>query len=782
MGVTFRTGVATRRIHPPANLMRRLVLFSLGLLVAALAPGGLEARAQTAPATPDSTKPLPAAAPASPSSDSAAAPSPLPADDATIQLERYDVTATNEDGDYDATGMGSVEQQMRDEPFSNDLINADEFMLDADGVELAAELAAVAETSPADRIVGEDRLNLRGFPTPMLRNGFIQLGIPEVLNTGQTIVIQGPLVPVLGRAAPGGIQNFMSARPRPKEQLRLATSAGWGDGVARQRANLEWTGPLVPKKNWQRLAVDWTRSTGPEDFADQQSLAASASLTVRHSRAASTMVSVDYREIRAQAAAGIPEYIPLGATKIVGPYRSLARFNANGPDAGLRRRSAAFGAVFDAQPTKALAVRAGIEGWWRRVEQDRFTTSQYNLATGLLAGTREPRHLEQPQQALAAQLEATLRFRRWQAEHKLMASASHTWGRYLREERALSLAERNALPADVRRFDPFAPNWFWPAYDAARYSRILTDRLEHARYASVEVSDRAAWQRGRIVLTTGLRYDQVSLEVEDRRPGSPSPRTHDRTGQWSSHAGVNWQLKAGKLLAFATTSTAFDPSTPVDARTGRIQNNETTLGYETGLRGRTLAGQLNYSASGYVLLNQHIARRNPLYNDPIADANQTQPQLVASGEERFAGGRVELRWQASKAVALGLKGSHVRAVTTASPDLPQEVGRPLTRLPSFNVSANVRYRAPNPAGGFSCGASWQYLDGYVANHEDARREFLDYPGYGLVSVNAGWSWRRKKGQLELETGVRNVFDRDLLASHARLGAGRELSLSARMVF
>ena len=697
-------------------------------------------------------------------------------------MDRYDVTATGEDEGYDATGMGSVEQQLRDEPFSNDLISADEFTLDADGVELATELAAVAETSPADRIAGEDRLNLRGFPTPMLRNGFIQIGFPEVLNTGQTIVIQGPLVPVLGRAAPGGIQNFMSARPRPKESFRFGTTASWGEGLDRQRANLEWTGPLVPKKNWQRLALDWSRSAGPEDFTRQRTVGGSAAITLKHSRSASTLLSVDYRDIHALAAAGIPEYIPVGAAKIVGPYRPLARFNANGPDAGVRRRSAAVGLVFDGQPTKSLALRAGVEGWWRRVEQDRFTTSQYNLATGLLAGTREPRHLEQPQQAVAAQLEATLRFRRWRAEHKLLAAASHTWGRHVREERALTVADRNALPADVRRFDPFAPNWYWPAYDPALYSRVLTDRLEHARYASVEISDRAAWKRGRVVLTTGIRHDQVDLEVEDRRPGNATPRTADRTGQWSSHAGVNWQPRQGKLLVFASTSTAFDPSTPVDARTGRIQDNETTLGYEAGLRGRALAGKLNYSASGYLLLNRHIARRNPLYNDPVADANQTQPQLVASGEERFTGGRVELRWQPAKSVTVNLKGSHVRAVTTASPDLPQEVGRPLTRLPAFNVSANLRYRSPNPKRGFTCGAGWQYLDGYVANYEDARRDFLSYPGYGLVSVNAGWSWRVKKRQLEVETGVRNVFDRDLLVSHARLGTGREISLSARMVF
>jgi len=711
-----------------------------------------------------------------------AAATPVPVEEPVIQLGKYDVIATAEDDGYDATGLGSFEQQMRDEPFSNDLISAEEFSLDADNMELAGELAAVAETSPADRIAGEDRLNLRGFPTPMLRNGFIQIGIPEVLNTGQTIVIQGALVPVLGRAAPGGIQNFMSARPRPKDRFRSTASAGWGEGYDRQRANLEWTGPLVPKKNWQRLALDWSRSAGPVEYARQESRAASGALSFRHSRAASTLVTLDYRDIRALASAGIPEYFPAAGSRIVGPYLPLARFNVNGPDGGIRRRSAVFGAVFDSQPSKRLAVRAGLEGWWRKVEQDRFTNSQLNLETGLFTGTREPRHLEQPQQALAAQVEATLRFQRFRAEHKLMASASHTWGRYLREERALSVADRNALPEDVRRFDPLAPNWFWPRYDRELYSRVLTDRLEHAEYASFELSDRAAFQRGRIVLTAGVRYDEVELDVQDRRPTATLPRTADSTGQWSGHAGVNWQARPGKLLLFATTSTAFDPSTPVDARTGRIQDNETTLGYETGLRGRGLAGKLTYSASGYLLYNQHIARRNPLYNDPVADANQTQPQLVASGEERFTGARLDLRWQATPAVSLNVKGAHVRAVTTASPDLPQEVGRPLSRLPAFTASANLRYRAPGPQGGFTCGAGWHYLDGYVANYEDARRDFLSYPGYGVLALNAGWSWKTKARQFDLDAGLRNAFDRDLLASHARIGAGREVSLSARLVF
>lgn len=700
-------------------------------------------------------------------------------DDTVVKLDPFAVQIVNDGDGYDATGMGTVEEEMRDEPFSNDLISAGEFSADPDTIELETELSAVAEPSVADRIAGEERLNLRGFPTPAQRNGFIQIGIPETLNASQTIVIQGPLVPVLGRAAPGGIQNFLTARPQSRGQSRVQLSAS---SLNRRRVAYEITGPLVPKKAWKRLAVEWQRRTGPEEFAREETWLASGALTWRHSAAASTMLSLDYRDTTANASPGIPEYRETATGRIVGPYLPLALFNASGPKADIVRRSAVAGLQFDTVPMKGLALRASLEGWWRTIEQDRFTTSQLNLDTGLFSGTREPRHLEQPQQAFAAQLEATLRFQRFGAEHKFLISGNQTLGEYVREERALSVADRNALPESVRRFDPYAPDYFSPDYSPELYSRVLNDRFERGRYTSVEASDRMAFRRGLLVLTTGVRFDEVGQRVENRLPGAPVPWTRDSTAQLSYHAGLNYQLRPGRLLLFASTSTAFDPSTPVDARTGRIQDNETTLGYETGLKGRAREGRLDFSASGVLLYNRNIARRNPLYNDPIADANQTQPQLVASGEERFGGGRFEIKWKAADTLYFNLKGSYVRAITTASPDLPQEVGRPITRLPAYNVTASVRRRSTDPKGGLTWGAGWQYLDGYVASYEDSRREFLAYPGYGLMSLNAGYQWRIGPRQIDLDASVRNVLGRDLLASHARTNADRELTVSARLAF
>ncbi|MCC6415356.1 MAG: TonB-dependent receptor, partial [Opitutaceae bacterium] len=250
----------------------------------------------------------------------------------------------------------------------------------------------------------------------------------------------------------------------------------------------------------------------------------------------------------------------------------------------------------------------------------------------------------------------------------------------------------------------------------------------------------------------------------------------------SHHTGLNYQWLPSKLLLFGSYSTAFDPSTPVDARTGRIQRNETTEGYEAGLRGRTLAKRLAYSVSGVLLYNHHIARRNPLYNDPVADAAQNQPQLVAAGEERFTGAKFEFKWKTTDTVSAQIKGSYVRAITTASPDLPAEVGRPIARLPAFTLNSSIRGAPPGGRNGLIWGLGWQYVSGYVANYADPRRDFLDYPGYGLVTLNTGYQWQLGKRQLRLDTQLRNALNRDLLASHARANAPRELTVTARLTF
>jgi iron complex outermembrane receptor protein len=707
---------------------------------------------------------------------------PARAEEEPVKMEQFHVSAKPGDEGFDATGMGSYENQLRDPLFSNDLISVEALEDDPLAIELKTELGLIATPSAVDLATGDSRVGLRGFPTPLLSNGFVRMGGIDVLNTARTIVIQGALVPVLGRGAPGGIQDFWTNRPRATRGRRIDFAVS---SLERQAAVVEVNDPLIPKRAWHRIAADWSRKTGPETFTASETRSVNGALTWRHGAAASSLFSVDYAQTRATLAPAIPEYREASGGKIVGPYLPLAGFNALGPEAGIRRRSVVANFILDAQPHPKIALRAGLEAWWRRIEQDRFTTGLLNLATARFEGIREPLHSEQPQHASVVRVEATGRFAALGVEHKLLLAASHTVGDFLREERALPVALRNALPAGLRNFDPVAPDYSRPSFSRDLYNRILTDRTERTRYTAIELTERIGFARGRTVITAGLREDLVGLELSDRRIGLPpaQARVSDAVSELSYHLGINYQLRPGRVLLFATTSTAFNPSTRVDLRTGKIQGNETTRGCEGGWKARSADQRLELTASAFSFVNQDISRRNPLYGDPVHDANHTQPQLVAAGEEQFTGGKLEGRWKLAPPLAFSLSARHVRAITTASPDLPEEIGRALTRFPPYSMGATATYAfGPGRWTGLSLSGSWTYFSAFVAAYEDRYRNQLEYPGYGLAALSASYSLRRDGRTHGFGLAVRNLFDADLLRKLARLGAGREISASYRLMW
>jgi iron complex outermembrane receptor protein len=234
---------------------------------------------------------------------------------------------------------------------------------------------------------------------------------------------------------------------------------------------------------------------------------------------------------------------------------------------------------------------------------------------------------------------------------------------------------------------------------------------------------------------------------------------------------------------FATASTAFNPSTRVDIRTGRIQGNETTQGYEGGFKARVPEVQLEITGSAFTFVNQDISRRNPHYDDPILDANHTQPQLVAAGEERYSGGKIEGRLAPWKPVTVSFRASYVHAITTASPDLPEEIGRELTRFPPLNLSLAASHGVGRgPLKGLSVSASWSYISDFVSNYEDRQRFHLEYPAYALTNVSASYPLRRGRYTHSVGLAVRNVFDSDLLPKLARVGSGREITASYRLMY
>ena len=701
-------------------------------------------------------------------------------EDTPVLMDPLLVPVGREDARYDGTGLGSLEAERTDPPFSNDLVSGAETEEEDLGAELNTELQAIATVNPVDLAAGVSRVDLRGFPTPRLRNGFTQLGVPEVLNPERTELIQGPLTPVTGQAAPGGIQNFMTARPRSQPSRRLSVSATTSES---RQARFETTSPLVPRKAWYRLAGAWSRKDGPQAFAYRETRGIEGALTVRHHPKASTLLQFDYQEMRGNIAPGLPEYRENRTGKVIGPYLPLADFNAAGPGTGLRKRVWNVSLLVEAQPWRPLALRAGVQAYGRVLDEDRWTTGQFVLDSGKFGGTREPQHYEQPLRAVVGQVDATLRFARSGVDHKVLASLAHSRVTYDRLQRGLDAAERAQLPLSVRSFDPYEPDYFQPAYSPDYFRRVITDRSERTGYTTLVVSERAAFAHGKVVATAGLRADRVEFLLEDRKPGADRPLVRDRTSEVTWHAGANYLVKPSRLLLFGNASTAFQPSTRVDARTGQLQGNDTTRGLELGAKGLFFDRRLHLTALVYAFANQNISRRNPLYNDPILDAQLTQPELVASGEEEFTGASVDVRGQITPHWSVSGRAGYTRAVTVRSPDLPQEEGRSLTRIPRYTFALQQRYGfSAGRWNGLSLGMGLTYIGEFVQNYEGSSRAYLAYPSYVLTSVNAGYRWREGKRQHTVGLSCSNLLDRDLLASHARVGAERDVGVSYSLTY
>lgn len=748
------------------RLFRALSLFLVSTLT------GWSQAAPTTPALPDAA---PVGGPLQ-----SLAPSPLGsavAKDSPIELSAFKVDDKNEDPDYDPTGMDGPEIEMGEPPFSNDFLSGEpsDTALSAD---LNIELALASGASPADIAAGISRVALRGFPTPKLRNGFTQVGIPEVLNIGSSETIQGPTVSVTGKSAPGGIQNFVTARPRGRRYNRIDTGFSTR---GQRRTGFESTGVINPKHAWHRVAFAYTERFGPEKYSFNRSYTVNGAVIWRINRAFSTMFQVDYDERIGNYFPGVPEYRPTATAKVVGPWRPLAGFNAYGPNAGLRKRVASASFQVEGQLGRHYSVRGAIQGFMRELDQDSWTQGQYVLDLRKFGGIREPIHTEQPFRSLASEAEITGRYALAKSDHKVTFSVENAHTNFHRAQSALPTALRTVLlPADVRTFDPAAPNYFRPVFTPATYSRLITDRIDVVDYTSIVLSERLALAKGRLVMSAGVRQDFVTVDVNDRRPGIAPilARVHDKTREFTRHLGGNYILIKGRVLVFANTSTAFEPSTRVDERTGRVQGNETTLGYEGGAKLLFFDRRLTSTIFVYDYRNQNISRRNPLYNDPILDAAQTQPQLVAAGEERFTGTAVEVQATPLPRLTLSARITGTRAVTTRSPDLPEELTRPLSRFPQLSWALSQRYAfGEGKLKGLSVAATTTFISSFVASYENASRQYLEYPGYTLVTLSSGYGWSRGKISHSVGFSVRNAFNRNLLTVLGRTDSGREYNVS-----
>jgi len=632
------------------------------------------------------------------------------------------------------------------------------------------ELAALPDQRQMDFVSISGGSTPRGFTAPRLRNGLTQLGFPEQIVGGRRDLLTGFMAVLYGRTAPGGIVNLISRRPTPKTSWQFDAQVSDFPAVFVQAERSEL---LITKKLNGRLLGSWNWQDGPEDFATRHESVGSASLRYAPDKFTVVLWEFEAAKTEATPAAGIPLTRDVPGGLIGAPYLPLATFNTNGPFAWSQRTSYSTSLWAERKLPRGWSIRGGAQYWNRTQRELRFSTGPYVFSTGLFDGVREPYYNDRAEHTVGAQLEADVPLK-GRVNQRWLAGIEGSQALADRERSYLPTDVRDALPASIRSLDPLNPDYSTPAYSAETYSRITTLRDESSSYIGVFVSDRLSWAHGHHGATFGLRQDWVDSAIDDRLPAAKIPHATSALQKTTYHIGWVGQTSHG-LAVFANHSTAFQPQRRVDARSGRIQGNESTSGIETGLRWQTADKNVLVTAAVYRLRNKNITRLNPAYDDPVLDPQHTLPQLVSSGEEQFTGVETGLRWNLTRAFTADLRSAWLEAVTTSSPDLPEEVGRQLPRTPKYTGSASLSWR-PDPAGlGWQIGSAYAWIGSQVAVYQSTTRSQWHCSGYGIIGGNANYTWQQgKKLRHTVGLYVRNAFNRDLVAAAGRLGGQRTL--------
>lgn len=673
---------------------------------------------------------------------------------------------------------GDQFQRALEAPFGNPLlwdVAAEDFPEDYTGEELDALIAAWPP--PALVAAGADPFSVAGYPMTLRRNDRTSFGVSDILGVDRTLRIQGSLVPVYGRAVPGGIRDLRPALPTARSVTRMEASV---DTREIWRARVRRDEVLTPRRTWLLFQVEERGRDGPQDFADSRQTTLRTAVRHRHTNNLTSIWSLDYLNERGNAAPGLIEFREAAGQPILGPYLPLAGFNAFGPNGARDREVLALGLEFENRFQPDLSLRSATYLTASSLVQDTFTVGQYNLATGLLTGTRAPRRNETDVRGLNHETSLQRTFDARFGTHRLRAAVEYSEVSRHRVSRGLSPAAIAALPASARFFDPFDPDYSRPAFSPALYDTFATDLDIDQTMMALGLDARSAFRRGSTVLAAGVQAARSDVQVSDRRPTAPVPFAERDNQTLSPHVAIN-QIVGRHLLLFANASQATAPITRVDRRTGEIKENARTRGVEAGARVVVLDRRLSLSGLAYQYTNENIPRLNPFLGDPVLDPDQTLPELLSSGEERYRGFSATLGARPSPGWSGQVRATWSEALTVSSPDAPEEEGRQLANRPRFTAAASVSHRPTyDLLRGFTFTLSCVHVGATVRHYERPGRARVDHDAYELVNLGVTRAWQSGRTRQSATLSVTNVFDEDLLAKVSRLGAERAASLTWRI--
>ncbi len=715
--------------------------------------------------------------------------------DGIYVLPAFEVSASSSPDEWVASEAVSgtrTASSIIDLPFSVQVLNQ-EFLDSFQMKDLDEFGLFISSFSPGEvESGGGGGSKLRGFTPPTFRNGFPRTGVGEVVNIGRVEVIKGPMSALYGRAEPGGIVNYVTKRPEAKAKYSLLTSVGNYDYM---RTEAHATGPIVDGKLFYRVDASYTETGAEMEFYHQDTMAVSTSLMYKFGDNSALTVDLEYMDRKSNNGATVlgkqantpvtrTDGSVVNANLILGTYEPLVDFNIWGPYAEADREITTVNVQFEHRFDDVWSFRLNGQYWERTLDDERWTTPQYQINTGLF-NAREPYLRLVPEEAVGFQGDLLAHFFTGNIEHKFLVTADYSDSSIEDKDYRYSTADKAALAYETRYIDPDNPVWVRTERD--KFVVQSKGESTDTRIMGTFVSERMSLFNGRVILLLGGRYDQVDVNYSNRL--NTNATLDETVEKFTYMTGLTWRLLNDKLVAFVNSSSSFNGVPIIDSGTGEFLGFSEGTGFEFGVKGLALDGDFSYTVSLYQI-DRDEADTNPSY---VSGNTDGEPQYLGKRKERARGIELDTYWKATKNLTLygsiGFADSEVvsapgeEGYTEAQKLIYRSVvGESLTRVPDMNFGYALRYNLPIK--GLSCGASVSYTDKRIVDYGNriTTRQRQVNDAYTLTNAYLAYWFDMGGMRHSLRLNLLNLFDEQYYTATGRLGKGIEGRLSYKLSF
>jgi len=257
-------------------------------------------------------------------------------------------------------------------------------------------------------------------------------------------------------------------------------------------------------------------------------------------------------------------------------------------------------------------------------------------------------------------------------------------------------------------------------------------------------------------LRAGVRFDEVRLDVDDRRLDDGDDSGNRTWRETSPGAGLVWRA-ADSLSVYANIGTAFQTPTttelanPEDPGAGggfnRALQPQTARSFELGLRGATGYG-LRYEAGVFRarIDDAIISFEVPEFSGSGRDFFRNAGRSTRNGIEAAASARLGERWRVSG----GYTYSDFEFDRFETPD-GNFSGNRLPGVPRHRGFAALDWTGP---AGFYAGADLRAADEVIADNANTAAS----PDYAVVDVHLGRKFSTGRLDWDLSAGLGNLFE------------------------